>query len=131
MYHTILREMIWRFITGTTKLFSISLQKLLIVFPLCNPSSNIWKLGRIFTVWSICLFITHFLLHLMKKEILNAVFNRCLFIPQRRNKINKSEFQNTKNTVYKQTVLVPIYESHDYRLSTEFKVLTKTRIRVE
>lgn len=53
--------------------------QMLIVFSLCNPYSNMEKLGQIFPVWLIRLLLS-FLLNFIKKEILNVALNRHLFV---------------------------------------------------
>lgn len=53
--------------------------QMLIVFSLCNPYSNMEKLGQIFPVWLIRLLLS-FLSNFIKKEILNVALNRHLFV---------------------------------------------------
>ena len=53
--------------------------QMLIVFSLCNPYSNMEKLGQIFPVWLIRLLLS-FLSNFIKKEILNVALNRNLFV---------------------------------------------------
>lgn len=80
VYHTTSKERIWRLITDTTMLFSISSRNFLVVSSICNSKQQYPETGTNLPCFVNNIFAYHsFLLNLMQKKIPKVVFNRHLF----------------------------------------------------